>query len=79
LPIDIRLTAIPAAAGVPLASHLATVTGEADGEDIVVAVQDAETAGLDAYLGGPAAEALAACAATGEAGEVTPRGHARGR
>jgi leucyl aminopeptidase len=73
LPIDIRLTAIPAPAGGPLAAHLAAVTGEADdGEDIVVAVQGAGTAGLDPYLGGPAADVLAACDATGEAGDVTP-------
>jgi len=73
LPIDIRLTAIPAPAGVSLAAHLAAVTGGAeDGEDIVVAVQGAETAGLDAYLGGPASEVLATCGATGEAGDITP-------
>jgi leucyl aminopeptidase len=73
LPIDIRLTAIPAPAGGPLAAHLAAVTGGAgDGEDIVVAVQGVETAGLDPYLGGPAADVLAACDATGKAGDVTP-------
>ncbi len=49
------------------------MAGEADdGEDIVVAVQGAETAGLDPYLGGPAADVLAACDATGKAGEITP-------
>src|SRR5215472_18742806 len=68
-----RLTAIPAPAGAPLAAHLAAVTGEAGGgADIVVAVQGAETAGLDPYLGSPAADVLAACDATGKAGEVTP-------
>ena len=73
MPIDIRLTAIPAPAGVSLAAHLAAVTGAAeDGADIVVAVQGAEAAGLDPYLGGPAADVLAACDATGKAGEVTP-------
>jgi leucyl aminopeptidase len=73
LPIDIRLTATPAPAGVSLAAHLAAVTGEADdGADIVVAVQGAETAGLDPYLGSPVADVLAACDATGKAGEVTP-------
>ena len=46
--------------------------GADDGEDIVVAVQGAETAGLDPYLGGPAADVLAACDATGKAGDVTP-------
>jgi leucyl aminopeptidase len=72
LPIDIRLTAIPAPAGGPLAAYLAAVTGGADDEDIAVAVQGAETAGLDPYLGGPAADVLAACGATGKAGDVTP-------
>jgi leucyl aminopeptidase len=73
LPIDIRLTTIPAPAGFSLAGHLAAVTGEADdGADIAVAVQGAETAGLDLYLGSPAADVLAACDATGKAGEVTP-------
>ena len=73
MPIDIRLTAIPAPAGVPLDAHLAALVGGADdGEDIVVAVQGAETAGLDPYLGGPAAEVLAACDATGQAGDITP-------
>jgi leucyl aminopeptidase len=73
LPIDIRLTAIPAPAGGPLDAHLAALAGGADdGEDIVVAVQGAETAGLDPYLGGPAAEVLAACDATGQAGDITP-------
>jgi leucyl aminopeptidase len=73
LPIDIRLTAIPAPAGVSLADRLAAVAGVAgDGADIAVAVQGAHTAGLDPYLGGPAADVLAACDATGKAGEVTP-------
>jgi len=73
LPIDIRLTAVPAPAGTSLAARLAALTGGADdGADVVVAVQDAETAGLDPYLGGPAADVLAACDATGKAGEVTP-------
>ncbi len=73
MPINIRLTAIPAPAGASLAAHLATVTGAADdGADIVVAVQGAETAGLEPYLGSPAADVLAACDATGKAGEVTP-------
>ena len=73
MPIDIRLTAIPAPAGGPLGAHLAAVTGGADdGEDIVIAVQGAEAAGLDPYLGGPAADVLAACDATGKAGDVTP-------
>ncbi len=49
------------------------MTGEADdGADIAVAVQGAETAGLDPYLGGRGADVLAACGASGTAGEVTP-------
>ena len=73
MPINIRLTAIPAPAGAWLAAHLATVTGAADdGADLAVAVQGAETAGLEPYLGSPAADVLAACDATGKAGEVTP-------
>jgi leucyl aminopeptidase len=73
LPIDIRLTAAPAPAGVSLAAHLAAETAAAgDGADIVVAVQGAQAAGLDPYLGSPAADVLAACDATGKAGEVTP-------
>jgi hypothetical protein len=46
LPIDLRLTAIPAPAGIPLAAHLAAA-GCPGGEDIAVAVPGAETAGLD--------------------------------
>jgi leucyl aminopeptidase len=73
LPVDIRLTAAPVPGGIPLAAHLGTLAGTAgDAADIVVAFQDAETAGLDSYLGGPAAGILAACQATGKAGEVTP-------
>ena len=73
MPIDIQLTALPAPAGVSLAAHLGAVTGDADdGADIAVAVQGAETAGLDPHLGGPAAGVLAACGASGTAGEVTP-------
>jgi hypothetical protein len=73
LPIDLRLTAAPAPGGIPLAAHLATLAGAAGGAaHIVVAFQDAGTAGLDSYLGGPAAGVLAARQATGKAGEVTP-------
>ena len=72
MPIDIQLTAIPAPADAPLASYVGAATDEAGrGEDIAVAVQDAETAGLDPYLGGPAADMLTACAATGDAGDLT--------
>jgi leucyl aminopeptidase len=71
LPIDIRLTAIPAPADTPLGSYITTAAGEPDaGEDIAVAVGDASTAGLDPYLGGAAAGVLAACDATDDAGAV---------
>jgi leucyl aminopeptidase len=71
LPIDIRLTAIPTPADTPLASFFSTAASGAEGaEDIVVAVQGASTAGLDPYLGGPAADVLAACEAAGDAGDV---------
>jgi leucyl aminopeptidase len=72
LPIDIQLTAIPVVATTPLASYFDAATdGALASEDIVVAVQDAGTAGLDPYLGGPAADLLTACAATGDVGELT--------
>jgi leucyl aminopeptidase len=71
LPIDIRLTAIPAPADMPLSSYLTTATSGADGvEDIAVPVQGASAAGLDPYLGGPAAGVLAAVEATGDAGGI---------
>ena len=66
MPIDIRLTAIPAPAEAPLAAYFAAAADAAgDGEDIVVTVQGAETAGLEPYLGGPVADVLAVCDATG--------------
>jgi leucyl aminopeptidase len=71
LPIDIRLTAIPTTVDTPLASYFTVAASGAEGaEDIVVPVQGASTAGLDPYLGGPAADVLAACEATGEAGDI---------
>ena len=45
MPIDIRLTAIPAPAGGPLAAHLAAVTDGADDEDIAVAVSNKTVGG----------------------------------
>ena len=72
MPIDIRLTAIPTSVDTPLASYFTVAaSGAEDAEDIVVPVQGASTAGLDPYLGGPAADVLAACEATGEAGDIT--------
>jgi leucyl aminopeptidase len=72
LPIDIQLTAIPASADTPLAAYLGGDADEdsEDGEDIAVAVQGADVAGLEPYLGGPAADVLAACQAGDDAGDV---------
>ena len=70
MPIDIQLTAIPAPADTPLAAYLSGDVAGEDGEDIAVAVQGADAAGLEPYLGGPAADVLAACEATSEAGDI---------
>ena len=71
MPIDIRLTAIPAPADTPLAAYVSEADGPAEGgEDIAVAIQGAEEAGLEPYLGGPVADVLAACAASGGAGDA---------
>jgi leucyl aminopeptidase len=71
LPIDIRLTTIRAPADTPLAAHVAAAGGpEGGGADLVVPVQGAEEAGLEPYLGVPAADVIAACGATGDAGDV---------
>jgi leucyl aminopeptidase len=71
LPIDIRLTAIPAPADTALAAYVGEADGPAEGgEDIAVAIQGAGEAGLEPYLGGPAADVLAACAASGGAGDI---------
>ena len=70
MPIDIQLTAIPAPADTPLAAYLSGDVAGEDGEDIAVAVQGADAAGLEPYLGGPAADVLAACQAGDDAGDV---------
>ena len=71
MPIDIRLTAIPAPGGAPLAQSLAAATDAGDGaEDLAVPVQDAQEAGLDSRLNAPVAAVLAACEASGKAGDV---------
>jgi Cytosol aminopeptidase family, N-terminal domain len=70
LPIDIQLTAIPAPADAPLAEYFSDASTAEDGEDIAVAVQDAGAAGLEPYLGGPSADVLAACQASGDAGDI---------
>ncbi len=70
MPIDIQLTAIPAPADAPLAEYFSVASTAEDGEDIAVAVQDADEAGLEPYLGGPSADVLAACQASGDAGDI---------
>lgn len=72
MPIDARLTAVTAAGSQPLAHYLAGVSsGAHDAPDlIVVPVQGAESAGIDAFLGAPAAEVITRCEATGNAGDL---------
>ncbi len=72
MPIDTRLTVVAAAGSRPLADHLARLDG-AHGTPcpIVVPVQGAESAGIDSYLGAPAAEVIARLDAAGNAGELT--------
>jgi len=79
LPIQARLTTLVAAGSRPLADYLAGLgagAGAAAGAPhpsgpIVVPVQGADTAGIDSYLGAPAAEVIARCEATGGAGDLT--------
>lgn len=72
MPIDTRLTAAVAVGPQPLASYLAAVAnGVHEAPDlIVVPVQGAESAGIDDYLGAPAAEVMARCEAGGNAGDL---------
>jgi leucyl aminopeptidase len=72
LPIETRLAAIPSAGPQPLAHYLAGVSsGRHDVPDLmVVPVQGAESAGIDSYLGAPAAEVIARCEAGGSAGDL---------
>ena len=72
MPIDARLTAVTAAGSQPLAHYLAGVSSGAHGAPdlIVVPVQGAESAGIDAFLGAPAAEVITRCEATGNAGDL---------
>jgi len=72
LPIDIRLTAVAAAGLRPLPGYLAGLGGDhGTPGPVVVPVQGAESAGIDSYLGAPAAEVVARCEATGDAGDLT--------
>lgn len=79
MPIQTRLTTVVTAGPRPLADYLAGLGGGAHGTagapgatgPIVVPVQGADTAGIDSYLGAPAADVIARCEATGGAGDLT--------
>jgi leucyl aminopeptidase len=76
LPIDTQLIAVAGHGPRPLAGYLAGPDGRAQGiagaaGPIVVPVQGAESAGIDSYLGAPAADVIARCEATGNAGDLT--------
>jgi leucyl aminopeptidase len=76
LPIDTQLIAVATHGPQPLAGHLAGPDGRVPGATgapgpIVVPVQGAEAAGIDSYLGAPAADVIARCEATGNAGDLT--------
>jgi leucyl aminopeptidase len=77
LPIDLRLSAVPAGGEAPLVSQLAASrSGEHGGDDLVVPAPapDVGAGELDRYLGMPAAELAAACGATRGAGDVSEVG-----
>ena len=76
MPIDTQLIAVATHGPRPLADYLAGPDGDVPGATgvpgpIVVPVQGAEAAGLDSYLGAPAADVIARCKATGNAGDLT--------
>ena len=76
MPIDTQLIAVATHGPRPLAGYLAGPDGGAPGATgapgpIVVPVQGAESAGIDSYLGAPAADVIARCEATGGAGDLT--------
>jgi leucyl aminopeptidase len=76
LPINTQLIAVPTHGPRPLAGYLAGLDGGAPGgagapAPIVVPVQEAGSAGIDSYLGAPAADVIARCEATGQAGDLT--------
>jgi leucyl aminopeptidase len=79
LPIEIRLTAVPAAGDQPLAAFLEAQTGrepvpaggDTVSEDIVVPARAADIAGIEPYLGAPADEVMAACDVTSNAGDLS--------
>ena len=76
MPIDTQLIAVATHGPRPLADYLAGPDGDVPGATgvpgpIVVPVQGAEAAGIDSYLGAPAADVIARCEATGNAGDLT--------
>ena len=76
MPIDTQLIAVATHGPRPLAAYLAGPDGRVPGATgapgpIVVPVQGAESAGIDSYLGAPAADVIARCEATGNAGDLT--------
>ena len=76
MPIDTQLIAVATDGPRPLAGYLAGPDGGAQGAagapgPIVVPVQGAESAGIDSYLGAPAADVIARCEATGNAGDLS--------
>ena len=76
MPIDTQLIAVATHGPRPLADYLAGPDGDVPGATgvpgpIVVPVQGAEAAGIDSYLGAPAADVIARCKATGNAGDLT--------
>ena len=76
MPIPTRLTTVVTAGPWPLAGYLAGLDrgahGTADAPGlIVVPVQGADSAGLDSYLGAPAADVIARSEAAGGAGDLS--------
>ncbi len=76
MPIDTQLIAVATHGPRPLADYLAGPDGRARGVagaagPIVVPVPGAESAGIDSWLGAPAADVIARCEATGNAGDLT--------
>ena len=73
MPIDTRLTAVAIPGPRPLADYLAGLDGgiQPMPGPVVVSVQGAESAGIDSYLGAPAAEVIARCEAGNNAGDLT--------
>ncbi|HEX7266403.1 MAG TPA: M17 family peptidase N-terminal domain-containing protein, partial [Streptosporangiaceae bacterium] len=73
MPIDTRLTAVALPGPRPLADYLAGLDAgiQPMPGPVVVPLPGAESAGIDSYLGAPAAEVIARCEAGGNAGDLT--------